>query len=249
MLLILPGVCGALIFSFDTRKDDDVNAVWIVGYSAFVVVWSAFMVGSWSRQEEPLAKEITTLRSDFVPGRSFLVQLLVYALGIAATLLCLAVAAVVMIVCFNMDGYFLPSSPLFLRFINELRATGKPGLTTNDDYMVVQFLPTVIHSLLIMMTNMAYSLLAYHLTKLENHRHEESFERSLILKRVPFEMLDCFLSLFYLMCWERDVKRLRHELMGLFITELGRNLDMQNTKRKKKTSSRQTMWPLMISSS
>lgn len=48
-------------------------------------------------------------------------------------------------------------------------------------------------------------------------------QRSLILMRVPFEMLDCYLSLFYLAFWDGDMLRLRAELMVRNLPKLIQN--------------------------
>lgn len=43
------------------------------------------------------------------------------------------------------------------------------------------------------------------LTGYENHRTEAAHRTSLIIKRVCFEAFDCYIALFYLAFWQRDI--------------------------------------------
>ena len=76
--------------------------------------------------------------------------------------------------------------------------------------------------------NAVYSHVAVMITQWENHQYVEHFTESVISKRIPFELFDCFLSLFYLMLWEQNVPRLRHELYGLFVSDTLRRLLMES---------------------
>jgi hypothetical protein len=49
--------------------------------------------------------------------------------------------------------------------------------------MVLPFVPVVLHALVIMLLNTAYRHVAEYLTTLENHRTDESFQNSLLIKR------------------------------------------------------------------
>ena len=47
-------------------------------------------------------------------------------------------------------------------------------------------------------------------------RTERDWDNSLIIKRVLFEVFDCFLPLFYIAFYQLNVVALRRELVGLF---------------------------------
>ena len=47
-------------------------------------------------------------------------------------------------------------------------------------------------------------------------RTEKDWDNSLIIKRVLFEVFDCFLPLFYIAFYQLNVVALRRELVGLF---------------------------------
>jgi Calcium-activated chloride channel len=69
-----------------------------------------------------------------------------------------------------------------------------------------------------------YAKIAHRLTEFENYRTDADFQRALILKRLPFEFFDCFISLFWLAFWQQNVSRLRMELAGLFVTDCVRRV-------------------------
>ena len=48
------------------------------------------------------------------------------------------------------------------------------------------------------------------------YRTEKDWDNSLIIKRVLFEVFDCFLPLFYIAFYQLNVVALRRELVGLF---------------------------------
>ena len=48
------------------------------------------------------------------------------------------------------------------------------------------------------------------------NRTEKDWDNSLIIKRVLFEVFDCFLPLFYIAFYQLNVVALRRELVGLF---------------------------------
>ena len=59
-------------------------------------------------------------------------------------------------------------------------------------------------------------MIAERLTHFENHETEVAHTNSVVVKRFLFEAFDCYVALFYLAFWERNVDRLRAELVGIF---------------------------------
>jgi hypothetical protein len=72
--------------------------------------------------------------------------------------------------------------------------------------------------------NYIYRMIAERLTEWENHETVFGFQNSLILKRFLFEAFDCYVALFYLAFYERDVDRLRLELVTIFNVDTFRRL-------------------------
>ena len=76
--------------------------------------------------------------------------------------------------------------------------------------------PTIGHSLVINVINKLYRSVAEYCTDIENHRTEYHWNSSLTVKRVFFELFDCFLPLFYIAFYQLNIIALRRELVGLF---------------------------------
>jgi len=89
------------------------------------------------------------------------------------------------------------------------------------------FIPTIIHVAMIFTLNSTYRNIAEMLTEWENHETEDSFRNSLVLKRFLFEAFDCYVALFYLAFYERDVDRLHMELKTVFNIDTFRRLTME----------------------
>jgi anoctamin-10 len=79
----------------------------------------------------------------------------------------------------------------------------------------------------ILILNTGYREVARKLTDWENHETQDSYDNSLILKRFLFEAFDCYVVLFYLAFYERDVERLRMELIAVFNVDSFRRLFME----------------------
>eukprot|EP01134_Creolimax_fragrantissima_P008178 CFRG8178T1 len=140
-------------------------------------------------------------------------------LRIAPIILLMCIAAiVVMTFGLNITGYVGVGSPIYVKFLNS-RNPGHPGLTFPDDPLFIHVLPSIIHSGLIVGINMWFAQIAVELTKYQNWRTQEEFETSLIYKRVPFEMFACYLSLFYLTFYEKNMTMLKSNLRALFLAD------------------------------
>jgi hypothetical protein len=190
------------------------------------LLWCPVFLGVFERGEKPDVIKKETSNPRFDPNFGDLHRGAAYGLGFLVTMVFFVISFIVMICCLNMEGYM--ADPHSILHVPLLNARGNPGMVFKDDSVVVRFLPTVIHSVLILSLNMIYKIVAEKLVEFENHEFIEDLERSLILKRVPFELLDCFLSLLYLMLWERNVQRLRHDLFGLFMLDWVRRLVMES---------------------
>jgi anoctamin-10 len=91
--------------------------------------------------------------------------------------------------------------------------------------------------------NNIYCVGATRLTKWENHQTQLSFNNSLILKRFLFEAFDCYVALlFYLAFGERNIDKLRSELVSVFNIDTIRRLALEclqkwNRKQRDPTAS------------
>ena len=72
--------------------------------------------------------------------------------------------------------------------------------------------------------NKAFIPLATFCTNRENHKTQESYDNSLIIKRFMFEFLVCYTHLLYVAFWKLDIMALRKELGVLFMADEFRRL-------------------------
>jgi hypothetical protein len=86
------------------------------------------------------------------------------------------------------------------------------------------YLPVGLHVVCISTLNYIYRLIAEKLTAWENHETTVNHRNSLVLKRFLFEAFDCWVALFYLAFYERDIERLRSELIAVFQIDTVRRL-------------------------
>ena len=141
-----------------------------------------------------------------------------YLLSAMVTALMLSVAFSVMILSLNLQGYIRPSNSqdyhpfYFARFA----ILSEEGAWFDATSSWKCFIPVILHAGSILTLNTIYRGVARKLTGWENHETQTAYENSLILKRFLFEAFDCYIVLFYLAFYERDVERLRFELVAVF---------------------------------
>ena len=74
------------------------------------------------------------------------------------------------------------------------------------------------------MINKLYIPLATYCTNRENHKTQEAYDNSLIIKRFIFEFLVFYTHLLYVAFWKLDIGALRKELGVLFMADEFRRL-------------------------
>jgi hypothetical protein len=140
------------------------------------------------------------------------------------TSLMLSVAFAVMVLSLNLQGYIRPksnparwneSSPHPFHFAS-LAALAEEGSLFDAASTWRSLVPPVIHAACINALNKGYRTVAGSLTSWENHETEHGHNNSYALKRFLFEAFDCYIALFYLAFYERDVERLKAELITVF---------------------------------
>ncbi|XP_073249226.1 anoctamin-10-like [Porites lutea] len=138
-----------------------------------------------------------------------------YGLSFVLTLPVLALAVGAMLCSLNFNGYIKDKeSPVYIAAFAYFAEPGHIFAADNEYYGYL--IPTIGHSVVINILNKLYRSVAHFCTDLENHRTERDWDNSLIIKRVLFEVFDCFLPLFYIAFYQLNVVALRRELVGLF---------------------------------
>jgi len=183
-----------------------------------------------------------------------------YVAGGIVTLAMLCVAFGVMILSININGYVNPKSAAepddysHPFRVGMLASLSQPGQIFDKTSIWRQYLPLIIHVIAIRQLNTVYSTIAEALTNWENHETKLEHNNSLILKRFLFEAIDSYMSLFYLAFYERDIERLRFELLSLYQIDTFRRMLLecvipllfQTFTIRKRRSSTERLRPKMI---
>jgi anoctamin-10 len=140
------------------------------------------------------------------------------------TIAMLFIAFWTMILSLNLQGYINPKNhperwhegnihPFHWPQISQL---AEPGALFDMHSPWRSLIPVALHVTTISTFNAVYRVIATRLTEWENHPTELAFSNSLILKRFLFEAFDCYVGLFYLAFYERDIEKLGQELVSIF---------------------------------
>jgi len=147
----------------------------------------------------------------------------------------LCIAFIVMIVSLNVQGFISPQlnpgrwknieyHPFYIPYLDTLNEKGNIFDSTTSSSWWRSYIPAILHMVCIMVLNTTYSKIATSLTQWENHETHQDYANALVLKRFLFEMFDCYVSLFYLAFFERDMDRLRLELVTIFNIDIVRRI-------------------------
>ena len=245
MWLIPAGLLGGIL-SFARPEGVSIdNAPYVPFFAIFMVIWGFFFTKLWKRKTSEYAfqwdtydrvKKITyrpsfygEMKKSEITGEyelhySTYKRRLKYIVSGLVTIFMLCVAFFVMICSLNLQGYVschTRSGTPNPFHVEKLHQFSEPGsIFDPNGNAILALIPVVIHAIIIMILNqLIYSRIANVLTEWENHKTDEDFENSLILKRFLFEAFDCYISLFYLAFFELDIIRLRSELMGLYTSD------------------------------
>ena len=150
-----------------------------------------------------------------------------YFISAVVTVLMLAFAFFAMILSLNLQGYIRPRNKWHPFYYPRLAVLAEEGAIFDAQSSWRCFIPVIVHAISILTLNTIYRTVAKRLTDRENHESQRVYENSLILKRFLFEAFDCYIVLFYLAFYERDVERLRMELIAVFNIDSFRRLFME----------------------
>jgi hypothetical protein len=154
-----------------------------------------------------------------------------YVVSALITVMLLGVAFCVMILSLNLQGYINPNRDPE-RWNNTAHPIHYPVFSVLAQENQIfdakstcrALIPVVLHVACIYFMNFGYRNIAKRLTDWENHETQFGHKNSLILKRFLFEAFDCYVALFYLAFYERNIDRLRLELITVFNIDTFRRL-------------------------
>lgn len=138
-----------------------------------------------------------------------------YLVSFILTLPFLSLGVGAMILSLNLNGYIKhKESPIRFHSLSQYAEPG--GIFAGDSPYYGWMIPTIGHSIVINLISRVYRVVATYSTDIENHKTEHQWDGSHIIKRVLFELFDCYLPLFYIAFYQLDIVSLRRELIGLF---------------------------------
>eukprot|EP00560_Eucampia_antarctica_P003750 CAMPEP_0197832480 /NCGR_PEP_ID=MMETSP1437-20131217/14974_1 /TAXON_ID=49252 ORGANISM="Eucampia antarctica, Strain CCMP1452" /NCGR_SAMPLE_ID=MMETSP1437 /ASSEMBLY_ACC=CAM_ASM_001096 /LENGTH=734 /DNA_ID=CAMNT_0043435879 /DNA_START=77 /DNA_END=2281 /DNA_ORIENTATION=- len=249
--LLFPGVLAAIIRVARYYRGDTIDNCELTPFHGiFVFLWGVLFLRDWQRQEARFAYSWGTFSSTGYQRRFFAVRpefkgvlkvsevtglmelhcpsykrQLKYVGSAIVTLVLLVGAFFVMILSLNLQGYVHEHEDNYHPFHYPwLSILAEDGHAFDSASFWKCYIPVVLHVTVVTCMNLTYRSIAEKLTTWENHETVISHENSLICKRFFFEAFDAYLILFYLAFYERDITKLRGELISLFIVDTFRRV-------------------------
>jgi len=246
-MALVPGVIGTVIWLFSRvfEVTIDENPVAPL-FGIFVAIWANLYLKLWTRQAAELSwgwgsfnaekqekvrpefkgelrvSPVTGLEERYFPYQRRLMQ---YGISLLVTLPLILVVVLVMFTLLNLQGYITdPASPFIVPALADLAAPGE----LFDPAGPYALVPVVGYSVVVMFLNKWYRSVAEWLTAMENHRTDSSHQDALVIKRVIFEMFDCYSALLYVAFYKLDIIRLREEVLALFTADEIRRVALES---------------------
>ncbi|EQC38307.1 hypothetical protein SDRG_04027 [Saprolegnia diclina VS20] len=227
--LVVPSLCGVALFLMETAAID--TTLYILPFSIVLSISTSIFVDSWTRQQRqteyqwqysPVEDTYSEPRPAFVGEwiRDPVTHELVFDTPHWKRTVVRACVTLplVLLMCLGVLLYVL-GLEWFADHNKHWFPMCYDQIDENDAAycaMVIQG-PSVLNAVLIEVMDLLYLKLAKWLTRLENYRTVEEHENQLILKRMPFHLINCNASLLYLAFIAQDLTRLRRRLWILMV--------------------------------
>jgi len=212
------------------------DSPYLPAYALLMAFWTIIYTKCWRRKEHELAlswgtsavEKAEVLRPEFCgilrkspvtgkPEKYFPAwkRRIRYLMSFFLSLPFLALGVIAMTLSLNLNGYIKhKESPIYFASLSRFAQPGHIFAADNPYYGWM--IPTIGHSIVINILNKLYRSIATYATDIENHRTNYQWQGSITVKRVLFELFDCYLPLFYIAFYQLDIISLRRELVGLF---------------------------------
>ncbi|XP_063728669.1 anoctamin-8-like [Symsagittifera roscoffensis] len=234
--LLVPGLVGLFLYMIRPKGVDIDHAKFLPVFAVVVVLWAVLFLIFWRRRQASWAfkwdtndfervaetrpeffgeirnSPVTDLPELYYPQWKKFLRYCVSFLA-ATPMLLLAVKA--MLLSLNLNGYIKDHHSII--YVKSLCQYAEPGaIFAQDNPYYGWMVPTLLHSVIILILNTIYRSIAVWCTDFENHKTVAEWNNSLVIKRFLFEAFDCYLPLFYIAFYRLDINSLRSELVGLF---------------------------------
>uniref|UniRef100_A0A0K2TG51 Anoctamin n=1 Tax=Lepeophtheirus salmonis TaxID=72036 RepID=A0A0K2TG51_LEPSM len=145
-------------------------------------------------KENPISGEMEIYYSSYKTFKKLMF------VSIPLTSICLLLAFIFMLISFKADELF------------------EIWFHDSEYAFIINNVPTILYSVLIMIFNRYYLHMAHYMTEWENHRTQEQFEKWVVYKLIIFESVNTFLSLFYITFVLGDLKVLKKQVFSMLLT-------------------------------
>ncbi|OQR83837.1 anoctamin-like protein [Achlya hypogyna] len=227
--LVVPSICGVALFLMEAAGMD--TTLYILPFSIVLSMSTSIFVDSWKRQQRkteyqwqytPVDDTYGEPRPAFVGEwiRDPVTHELVFDAPPwkRSVIRACVTLPLVLLMCVGVLVYVLG-----LEWFADHNRHWFPECYDNIDENDVRFCamiiqgPSLLNAALIEVMDLLYLKLARWLTRLENYRTVEEHDNQLILKRMPFHLINCNASLLYLAFVAQDLTRLRRRLWILMV--------------------------------
>lgn len=227
-------------------------------YSVFIQVWASAFYCFWMRKEreislryrsygneymlkfkqsesDELYDETDPISGERVKKYSSLLRFFKYIQSIILTLPLLLVTLLIIVVSLNVRGHTDRTHNLHIYALFRLSV---PGAIFDRKNFLLSIIPDTLHVLVVAFLNQMHYLWAVKITKWEQHDNFHTYQRSIIWKRILFQIFSTFSVLFYIAFIKFDIVALRRELIILFSIDEIRRLLLETiipylTKKKR----------------
>jgi hypothetical protein len=212
---LLPIVVVSLFMLAIYRERIFVTYIMFPTYSFLILLWSVFFTEKWKRKNKEIVQKWgvndlsvkTEVRETFIGDefyKSFQTKLEKYDLSNRYVISFLISLPIVV---------FLVGSIIVVFFF-----ANKFEQKYQNTYLI-KYIPSLVKSSFIVILNFLYNNLAYVFTENENHKYEESYENSLIVKLFLFRLVSELTAIFYVIFNRNDVEQLKSLIYMLFFVK------------------------------
>ncbi|KAL4479988.1 hypothetical protein ABPG74_020504 [Tetrahymena malaccensis] len=235
--LLYPAILGLITYALSNKFFPKQYLYFYFFYTVFICIWSSLFYIYWKRYESELQvkwgvfgkkiykedrnvnfkgqkriKVTTMCEEEYYPRSK---RLYFYILSTIESLPLLVIAFLLKVVIFNLNGLIHKNQIFYINLIASLTEEG--GILAKLPLKETIF--NVIMIVFILKINEFYNTISTKSTQRENHRTNNDFNSSLVIKRFIFDLINRFTHFFFIAFITRDINSLQSLLGSLFLLD------------------------------
>ncbi|EAR92115.2 calcium-activated chloride channel protein (macronuclear) [Tetrahymena thermophila SB210] len=235
--LLYPAILGLITYVLSNKFFTKQYLYFYFFYTVFICIWSSLFYIFWKRYESELQvkwgvfgkkiykedrnvnfkgqkriKVTTMCEEEYYPRSK---RLYLYIISTLESLPLLVMAFLLKVIIFNLNGLIHKNSMLYIESIASLTEVG--GILAKLPLKETIF--NVIMIVFILKINEFYNTISSKSTQRENHRTNNDFNSSLVIKRFIFDLINRFTHFFFIAFVVRDINSLKSLLGSLFLLD------------------------------